>query len=158
MAAFLRSRPQNQEPHLIIWPTVLGPVTAAASLALVVACGAGYASISLTIAVGLGSVPFWLLVGASTGLIFFKIADAMRQYCREVESLQHQLQQFRLDDALSYCCTVGHVGPSGEQMLCDRLLVRRCIDNWFGSVDQFERTVRTEVLETLWYFTVTLDP
>ena len=83
-------------------------------------------------------------------MIFLKIADVVRAYCREVENLSDQLRGFRFDDAVAHCCSVGHIDPSsGSPILCDREIVRRCIIKWFGSVGEFEATVRTEVLDIL---------
>ena len=84
-------------------------------------------------------------------MIFLKIADVVRAYCREVENLSDQLQDFRFDDAVAYCCSVGHIDPdTGSPIVCDREIVRQCIVNWFGSVGEFEATVRTEVLDILY--------
>lgn len=44
-------------------------------------------------------------------------------------------------------CEQGHGNESGNPFLCDRLLVKRCVNVWFGSREAFEETVRSEVLD-----------
>ena len=153
IAAFLHSRPEGQKPHLIIRPTLLGPLLAAASLAFISATGAAYVSAYLADVTSENNgpiLPFWLLLGLVTVLVHFRIAELARRYCREVENLSQELRDFRLDDAMAWCCSVGHVHPvSGQSLHCDRAVVQKCICSWFGCVEEFERTVRTEVLNTL---------
>ena len=149
MAAFLHS---HREPDLIIYPTLLGPLMAAGNVALILACGGAYVSAHFSLE-GMGPsfyLPFWLILASIAALVFFSIAEETRRYCREVENLSHELQNFRFDDAVAWCCSVGHVDPdSGAPLICDRAVVRKCICSWFGCVDEFERSVRTEVLDVL---------
>ena len=44
-------------------------------------------------------------------------------------------------------CEQNHVNESGEPFLCDRQMVKKCVNEWFGSQKAFEEMVRSEVLE-----------
>eukprot|EP00438_Fugacium_kawagutii_P035151 Skav214511 [mRNA] locus=scaffold468:11805:12359:- [translate_table: standard] len=42
-----------------------------------------------------------------------------------------------------------HKGPSGEELPCDREIIRRCVERWFGSMEEFEGVVQTRVKDAL---------
>ena len=75
---------------------------------------------------------------------------AMIAHCRSIDIIQKQVQNFSIDNSWSQCCACGHVVPdSGEQMICDRTIILRCIAAWFGSTEGFESTVRGKVQTVL---------
>ena len=51
-------------------------------------------------------------------------------------------KDFDFQSALCFCCSTNHVDPDGEQMLCDRQILGKCIVEWFGSIANFEEQVR----------------
>ena len=71
----------------------------------------------------------------------------MREFFRSVDSLHRELQQCK--DCLCYCCAVGHRQADGRRMACDRRVINSCITLWFGSVENFDSAVRSEVLACL---------
>ena len=76
-------------------------------------------------------------------------AILVHRHRRDVEAMQLQLQSFKMADAQSYCCTVEHREPDGSEFTCDREVMLRCIQHWFGSIEEFERSVQTKVKDAL---------
>ena len=68
-----------------------------------------------------------LLVFVPVGLAFGLVALMMRVFAgimKDLQQLPMQLDTFRIQDALSTCCSLQHVHPeTGEEMPCDRELV-----------------------------------
>eukprot|EP00913_Durusdinium_trenchii_P012720 g11946.t1 len=60
--------------------------------------------------------------------------------------MREQLQSFRVTDATCHCCTVDHRGGA---MHCDREVIQQCLVQWFGSIENFEKSVQTNVSEAL---------
>ena len=73
----------------------------------------------------------------------------LRAYFRYVQALEQDIGQFVADSSSSYCCTVGHVSEDGKPLTCDRRVILQCITLWFGSIENFEAHVRTDVLQCL---------
>ena len=148
LAAFLKSRKaQTTKQELIIRPVLLGPV-----------------SIAMFITSSVVMLPLTFLGGAVSGgimtyaplvsLIFlgglvtiYMFVGTLRRYFHDLETMKQQLKVISFDRAQSTCCEQNHVNESGNPYLCDRLLVKKCINVWFGSQEAFEETVRSEVLD-----------
>jgi hypothetical protein len=148
LAAFLKSRKaQTTKQELIIRPVLLGPV-----------------SIEMFITSSVVMFPLTFLGGAVSGgimtyaplvsLIFlgglvtiYMFVGTLRSYFQDLETMKQQLKVISFDRAQSTCCEQDHVNESGNSYLCDRLLVQKCINVWFGSQEAFEETVRSEVLD-----------
>ena len=90
---------------------------------------------------GLGPALFW----ASFLFIFTSGAKVTRGYYFSVDKMKAQLASFQFEKTKCYCCTVNHVEPDGSPLLCDREVIRRCVLEWFGSLEAFEESVRGNV-------------
>lgn len=49
----------------------------------------------------------------------------------------------KLKNAHCWCCSVNHIDP--QRVLCDRLIVRKCVICWFGTEEHFNELVRSSV-------------
>lgn len=76
-------------------------------------------------------------------------ATVFLRSARDLDIVQSQLQSFSFSESTCSCCSMGHKGPSGEEIPCDREIIRRCVEHWFGSVGEFERVVQTQVKDAL---------
>ena len=144
LAAFLYSRPSNQTPKLTIRPTLLGP----AFLSLHVGLFFVIAGISLLPPDVHGDF-LWPAMGLVAFVGFYMCVAALRAYFQSVQLLESELADFSVKDSLCWCCSCNHRDRSGAPLSCDREVVFRCIIIWFGSLENFETKVRTEVLENL---------
>ena len=65
--------------------------------------------------------------------------------------MRDEVAKVTLESAQCYCCSVQHRDPVfGRDMeICDRRVLRRCVVEWFGSVEAFEHRVQHEVLDIL---------
>ena len=100
----------------------------------------------------LGSSLEAMTLTLSTGLVpcFLCLVHIARNFCCNLDTLQHQLAKFRVSDAMCWCCTVDHVDDeTGEPLFCDREIMLRCIGIWFGSSTDFEHLVQGHVRTTL---------
>ncbi|CAE7410120.1 unnamed protein product [Symbiodinium sp. CCMP2456] len=143
VAAFLHSREKGETPKVVLRPTILGPCYLVLTLTLIlvltigdnVACDLSASSRYVVWA-------FQFLIcccGLSVNIAAF------RAYFRSVSDSQEKLASWRLADVKCACCDTGHVHGGG---ICDRKVVLKCIHQWFGSLDNFESRVRTEIRET----------
>ncbi|CAE7215959.1 unnamed protein product [Symbiodinium microadriaticum] len=149
LASFLRSRKHSAtaSQHLSIRPNLMGPVFFAGQAGLVVLVLAWPLLID-----ALGSSLEAMTLTLSTGLVpcFLCLVHIARNFCCNLDTLQHQLAKFRVSDAMCWCCTVDHVDDeTGEPLFCDREIMLRCIGIWFGSSTDFEHLVQGHVRTTL---------
>eukprot|EP00438_Fugacium_kawagutii_P035761 Skav202574 [mRNA] locus=scaffold104:122635:124266:- [translate_table: standard] len=149
LAAFLQSRKgkTDQKRQLVIIPTFVGPVRVAAFLVMAVGIipatcvpMSGQTNSMVSIAV---------LVEVASLLVGYLLTSALRSYFRDLDAMKRQLGSISFDTAMCACCTMGHVNASGDPIMCDRLLVKECVDLWFGGVGEFEKIMRSEILEIL---------
>lgn len=77
------------------------------------------------------------------------LATVLHRYVRELEVMQSQLQGFSFMEASCWCCSINHQGPRGETVPCDRDIIGKCIQHWFGSIEKFEELVQTRVKDAL---------
>ena len=74
----------------------------------------------------------------------------LRVFFRSVETLQHELQDFRSEECVCQCCFAGHRNKDGSRMeTCDRQILFTCICRWYGSIKALDNVVRTQVLTFL---------
>lgn len=147
LSAFLKSSTTRKQT-LVVRPIFLGRISIAVFLTLTafnfpltIAPFDRAKMTSLLIPIGCG-----LLLGVSVG---YWTVSTVRKYFRELEVMKQQLLDISFDLTRSTCCDLKHQGPAGEVLLCDRKVVKRCVNIWFGSQEAFENTVRSEVLEIL---------
>ena len=145
LAAFIRSRPPGEKPCVIIRPTLLGFTMFACWFASALG-GFAFHFVNYTI-----RVDFSILLGlACCGLIFWNIAHLVREYCRDVTTMCQHIGHFRVATAESFCCSVEHRHPhSKDPMLCDREVMQRCINTWFGGIETFEQQVQGDLYNLL---------
>ncbi|CAE7594130.1 unnamed protein product, partial [Symbiodinium necroappetens] len=151
LAAFLKSRERGaRQQKLTITPTLLGPIrigtfltATAGSLAFRVApavrpsvSGPQYSFLYTT-----------FLTAVAAFLFGYVLAGILRRYFRDLDTMRRQLQSMSFDTALCECCTRGHADLPG--LPCDRKILKQCVVMWFGSLESFESTLRSEVLEVL---------
>jgi len=142
LAAYLHSRPADKV-KLIIRPTILGPVFVSFPVALFF-----FILVTGLIPTGQHAI-MWPLMGLASYVGFYKSCSMLREYWRSVELLEKQVAGFTATKSLCWCCSTNHKDESGGTMVCDRQIVFRCIVAWFGSLENFETRVRTDVLECL---------
>lgn len=92
----------------------------------------------------IGSV---LLLGI---IIAYPAVSTVRNYFRDLDVMKQQLLSISFDATKSACCDQNHVDPrTGATLLCDRKIVKECVNIWFGNQQAFEDAVRSEVLKIL---------
>ena len=96
-----------------------------------------------------GVLTLWPILTAIGFVAFYLSVAKLREFFRSVEALQQELQEFRCEDCLCHCCSSGHRARDGSRLLCDRRIIFSCISSWFGSVEDFDSIVRTQVLNCL---------
>eukprot|EP00438_Fugacium_kawagutii_P007216 Skav218005 [mRNA] locus=scaffold2344:105858:107279:- [translate_table: standard] len=145
LAAFLRSRTDRKK--LVIIPTLVGPVRIGAFL---VAAATGIPITMWPVRNEINSVAgmafLVLLAGVAVGYV---LTSTLRSYFRDLDTMKEQLFSISFDTAMCACCTTDHVDESGRPLMCDRLLVKECVGIWFDGLEEFERIVRSDILEVL---------
>ncbi|CAE7413391.1 Rai14 [Symbiodinium sp. CCMP2592] len=147
LAAFLHSRPPGETPRVLIRPTILGFTILAFWFAGVLFACCLYITSQLFSDTSIYYVLILALVPGAG--IFFVVAHLVRDFCRSVTTMCHQIGEFRFETAESYCCSTNHRSDSGETMICDREVIQQTINIWFGSVESFEQRVQNEVCDLL---------
>ena len=139
LSAFIHSHQGDTEPRLTICPVLLGP----ALLGLHFALGAFVCLLTPF----RPSWPFdYRLIVAALNLPCFVIAaHAVRNFFRSIDKMQQQVSKFSIEESTSSCCENAHPDGIG----CDRKIILRCISAWFGSVQNFELCVQTDVRRIL---------
>ncbi|CAJ1434052.1 unnamed protein product [Effrenium voratum] len=92
------------------------------------------------------TAPMLLLGTCTYGWV---LAGVLKRYSQSLQSLKAQLQKFRFAEAEVYCCSVRHRTQNGADILCDRGIMQKCVQAWFGSVEEFEQSVQTGVKDAL---------
>lgn len=140
-AAFVKSHEDQNKLLLKIRPTFLGPCT------LAIAFGSMVVMITELVIHTFFDYR-GLLAFAGVGVVgFFFGTAAFQNYYDSVRQLHGQLTNFKLDEAKCTCCEIGH--EDEEEPQCDRQVVTECVHRWFGSVESFEKVVRTTVSDGL---------
>ena len=134
MAAFLKT---HQDEAMIIEPVSLTVFNLVTFFFNAVWCG--------SVVLPYGTV-FLVLAACAYGWVF---AEVMLRYSQSLHILKAQLQNFRFAEAEVYCCSVGHKACNGADIMCDRKSMQKCVQAWFGSVEEFEKSVQTGVKDAL---------
>ncbi len=147
LAAFLQSK-KDQKKQLLIRPTFLGPMRISFFLV-------SFAGMIPLIMVPIDvSQPIFQLAAAGgvilcASVVSYVAMSTLRSYFRDLDIMKQQLLDVSFDTARSSCCDNDHVGSGGGRMLCDRKIVKECVNQWFGSQEVFEHTLRSEILDIL---------
>ena len=84
-----------------------------------------------------------VLVLALTRWFFLYLAAAyLREHYRNTETMLTQLSDFTVQGARCHCCNNEETCTAS---VCDRKIIVRCLQTWYGSVEAFEVSVRTRV-------------
>eukprot|EP00438_Fugacium_kawagutii_P014819 Skav234793 [mRNA] locus=scaffold69:145638:146855:+ [translate_table: standard] len=143
LAAFLKS--QDEEPSKQLWvrPTFLAPCTLAVYTTLVVGCSFHFAVTDGGENPRLGYTLLGLVAFAGS-------VHVLRSHQRSIQRTLVQLEAFSVINTKSHCCTLGHREPvSGRVLPCDRSILMKCIVEWFGSIDNFDKEVQSKVRTAL---------
>ncbi|CAE7945289.1 unnamed protein product, partial [Symbiodinium sp. KB8] len=80
---------------------------------------------------------------------FMYIAAAyLRSHYRNTEVMLGQLSDFTVRSAGCHCCSKAETAC--RKVICDRAVIAQCIRTWYGSVEAFEGTVKTQVKTMLY--------
>ncbi|CAJ1460016.1 unnamed protein product [Effrenium voratum] len=132
LAAFLRT---HETPDMLVQPLSVAVLSLLSFMTNVVFC---YTSIFLP----------WdseiTLFGVVLGLCAFGwlASTVLLNFTTSVEVMQKQLQNFQIADTTCSCCERNHKSADGTPLMCDREVLLRCIRVWFGSEEEFERSVQ----------------
>ena len=149
LAAFLKSKKvASGKQALIVRPIFFGPI----SIAIFIFCCA--VCIPFTTTPVSSDQTFTLMFSSGTGLLVGFVVGyptilTLRNYFQNLDIMRQQLLEVSFDTTKSSCCEQNHQSPSGQPVLCDRKVVKECVNIWFGSQEAFEQHVRSEVLEIL---------
>lgn len=77
-------------------------------------------------------------------VMYLAIAEC-RRYYHSLDVLNEQLLTFKVCNTKCWCCSCDHLTPSGQVLPCDREIVSRCLNEWFGSVEGFETAAMAEL-------------
>ena len=141
LAAFLKSH--GDESHLLIRPTILGPT----AIALFVCVAVSFVGQTLVLAEQGAERP--LQQPASFLILSVLLVHLLRGYLEWVENCLLQLRSFSLAETTTHCCSSDHKDGSGDTIICDREILLECMRVWFGSDEEFERCVRSQVSSAL---------
>lgn len=136
LAAFIKSR-GGYPPQVEIRPTLLGP------------CAVAIFAAVLMIVVVLATMishqqqgeMYLLVIAALLFLLLYPAAATFRHYFHSVDTMCTQLHNFEIHKTQCRCCTMGH--ENDEDSLCDREIVQRCIQAWFGGEREFEEEMKS---------------
>ena len=149
LAAFLKSRERGvSQRKLTITPTLLGPIRIGAFLTATAGSLAFRMAPAVRPSVSRPQDYFLnttFLTSVALFLLGYVLAGILRRYFRDLDTMRRQLLSMSFDSALCACCTRGHA----DGLPCDRNILKQCMLTWFGSLESFESTVRSEVLEVL---------
>lgn len=136
LAGFLQSHQANQA-GLVIKPTILGPATFwnVIVITFIMSTDLVFSGIPG------GSVTRFLLVFITTCAVAWPVLV----WRRSLVTLKGQLAEFTFHKTVCHCCIRGHINDNGEPMDCDRELLGTSICKWFGSVEEFDNLVRSDV-------------
>ena len=134
----------KKKETLIIRPTLLGPICillffffALLSLPLILAPHGDVRAMAICTSAVCSIAVGYLAVRATRG------------YFRSLQTMEQQLQSLSFDRAECHCCKQNHRYPSGRPMLCDKEVVKDCVNLWFGSQEAFEDFVRSKVSDIM---------
>ena len=135
VAAFLKSH--GNSAKIVIRPTALAGVTFYFVLST-------SSLIMFEVLMPAGGI--FLFVRLLYLLHFALLAYVMREYWHMFFETEEQIRNFRWEAATCNCCERNHVSHDGKDLPCDKDVLGECISNWFGSIENFNQTVQTQVL------------
>ncbi|CAE7632545.1 CCR3 [Symbiodinium sp. CCMP2456] len=151
LAAFLKSREHGaSQQDLTITPTLLGPIRIGTFLTATAGSLAFRMAPAVRPSVSRPQYYFLnttFLTSVAVFVLGYVLAGILRRYFRDLDTMRRQLMSMSFDTALCACCTRGHDDSPGDP--CDREILKQCMLIWFGSLESFDSTVRSEVLEVL---------
>ena len=142
LAAFLQCN-NGARPGLMIRPTFLGPCSIAAFLTTCIAM----------IPVNTVPVPFGdtsnlvPVLAVSVSVANYLAVVTFRRYFESVEVCSQKLRSTSFETVRSACCEKKHSNSQGRDMICDREVVKECINIWWGSQEAFEDFLHSEVID-----------
>ncbi|CAE7245602.1 unnamed protein product [Symbiodinium sp. CCMP2456] len=140
MAAFMRSKGLGVEAenYLAVCPVFVGPTLLVGQLSFSVLMAA-------TLTMSFDAVSYVLIAQVALALpCFLLLAYGVLAHCHSIDLVQSQVGSFTTEDSSCHCCSSGLC-----DIICDRMLIVRCIAAWFGSVENFETAVRGDVRRAL---------
>ena len=147
LAAYLHSR-NGRKANLVVCPVSVGVVLLFGHFALAL-----FHLLFMILPVPAAPADFWPVgVIIVVGLCFpsyTALAYIALEHTRSIDKIHRQVQNFTMEHASAACCAMQHVTRGGQPILCDRVIISRCITSWFGSLQSFEDNVRSQVREVL---------
>ena len=159
VATFLRHRGSGSQPAK---PVVFLPVQVSILYLITIIANSVLHCSTLTAAAtwryedqSFGAMAWFITCNSTVPWIFlpacFHLCTAM---LNDAAKLRGQLQSFRIQDSMCFCCQHGHQHPeTGFDIPCDRQLIYGVLQKWFGSsvhsqqdcLDVFNRVVQDEL-------------
>ncbi|CAE7479055.1 unnamed protein product [Symbiodinium natans] len=143
LAAYMKSREDRGQMKLSIRPTILGPSSIASCLGLFAM------QLSQTAVPWANRLHGFFIWSSICWVGLFSAVYVWRSYYRQIDNMKVQLQHFSIRNTKANCCERGHVGRNGRSIHCDKDTIAECIRHWFGSVEEFEKNVRSHVAVAL---------
>ncbi|CAE7526110.1 unnamed protein product [Symbiodinium sp. CCMP2592] len=137
LAAFLHGHREELQTSLIIKPTVLVPMsfimtTTVALMLLFETC------LPETREVAFLRIFLFAVMQVPELYLFQKL-------WKTVMDAEKQFGSFTWQNVTCRCCSINHRDPKGNVIICDREILEECIVQWYGSVNQLELSVRSDV-------------
>lgn len=143
IGAFLKSHEENTAARMLVRPTYLGPCVFSLALGMLLTMGIMHF-------IRWNNLLLAVMIFAGWGYFGFSLAvHAFRHYFESVRVTQRCMANFRIEDALCYCCQKAHRRPDGTKIICDREIVCDCIKRWYGSAAEFEERVQSTISSAL---------
>eukprot|EP00933_Yihiella_yeosuensis_P060405 TRINITY_DN6311_c0_g1_i1.p1 TRINITY_DN6311_c0_g1~~TRINITY_DN6311_c0_g1_i1.p1 ORF type:complete len:795 (+),score=105.05 TRINITY_DN6311_c0_g1_i1:82-2466(+) len=77
---------------------------------------------------------------------------SLRRFHRDMTILKHHLKKFKVANTECFCCTACHKDrDTGAKINCDREVIQACIVAWFGSLDEFDDFVQSELAQYFYH-------
>lgn len=81
---------------------------------------------------------------ALPGILSFSfVISTVRAYWRDIDTMEQHMLSFALDNSKCACCSPEQTDVCNKRV-CDRRIMKTCIENWFGQVSSFESRIRSE--------------
>ncbi|CAE7488349.1 unnamed protein product [Symbiodinium natans] len=93
----------------------------------------------------------WAILGSialpGSLITFSLVSRSLRAHFRAVDHILKQLETFSVkEDTVSHCCTINHLDRrTGTAIPCDRKILEKCLELWFGSVQAFDEFIQNEL-------------
>ena len=138
MGAFMKSHEHLPEEALTMRPVFLAPL-----LSGMILCFIFVALLPLVNQSSPLTMALYAVLMVAPPIVF---AVQIKTYASSVEAMRSELKSFVMQNATCSCCESNLCGEAG---LCDRKLLTDCVQQWFGSIEEFEACVRSRVSQSL---------